>query len=185
MAARITFKTARLDLHPGPLGTQCRITDLTIRHHLETGGSGRVRTYDARAFNATLYQLSYQPKTGKTNKDDGHAIYVHGARIIGSILSPYLAHENCYLLVRVAPYPPGFRAAIFLRPDTQHLRWGYDPFRVRSAATDPGHQKQVVPAIKPCSFELPGAYATWALYGVPDEIRTRVLTLRGWRPGPD
>ena len=69
------IKRTRLDLHPGPSGNQCRITALNLRRPLENGGSGRVRTYDARAFNATLYQLSYQPKTKPSNKDDGHAIF--------------------------------------------------------------------------------------------------------------
>lgn len=84
--------------------------------------------------------------------------FIHGARIIGSILSPYLAHEDCYLLVRVAPYPPGFSATFLsLRSNTQRLRWGYDPFASDRQLTDPGHQKQVVPAIKLCPFGLPSA----------------------------
>ena len=96
-------------------------------------------------------------------------------------LSPYLDPLGLLPPVGVASYPPGPALA------GERLRWGYDPVASVRQQPDRGilGLRLAMPTIETVApLGLPGAHATWALFGVPGGIRTRVLTLRGWRPGP-
>ena len=69
---------------------------------------------------------------------------------------------------------------------TKHIAVEIRPRRVRlEALSRPRHHItwRCRPSKTFCSFESPGAAAARVKCGVPDEIQTRVLTLRGWCPG--
>lgn len=148
------------------------------QYYIQNGASGRARTCDLPIIGRRLYQLSYRCMKLVSKKRRWPRDRFHGGRN-----APHNPHTWPR---RIATSPWGLRCKIRgLLVKSQALAAVLQPVSRPPLAQWGTLCFWWCRPSKSCSFERPRRnMCAEGSIGVPDGIRTRVLTLKGWRPGP-